>query len=107
MPVRRFEYTHGSSNKFWEIEQVDDVIRVRWGRIGAAGQTLNQVCASVHSARLQMQKKISSKLGKGYVEITGKPKRLVLTGTVEVVVEKPEKEKEGKERDGKLEDLIL
>ena len=37
--MRRFEYSEGSSNKFWEIEQDGADLRIRWGRIGTAGQS--------------------------------------------------------------------
>ena len=37
--MRRFEFSEGSSNKFWEIDLSGASFRVRWGRIGTEGQT--------------------------------------------------------------------
>ncbi len=38
MPTRRFEYSQGSSNKFWEIPLDGDEHTVRYGPMGTAGQ---------------------------------------------------------------------
>ena len=37
--ARRFEFTEGSSHKFWEISPQGAEVTVRYGRIGAQGQT--------------------------------------------------------------------
>ncbi len=36
--VRRFEFSQGTSNKFWEISQRGTEVTVRFGRIGSEGQ---------------------------------------------------------------------
>ncbi|WP_425476140.1 WGR domain-containing protein [Gordonia oleivorans] len=36
--MRRYEFTGGSSEKFWEIEQAGTTVTVRYGRLGTAGR---------------------------------------------------------------------
>jgi DNA ligase-1 len=67
--VRRFELVEGSSNKFWEIElQGSDQI-VRFGRIGAAGQTKTKSFSDADAACAATDTLIDEKVGKGYVEV--------------------------------------
>ncbi|MFI5896954.1 DUF4132 domain-containing protein [Actinoplanes sp. NPDC051513] len=68
--MRSFESVEGTSAKYWEIWCEGSEVTVRFGRIGAAGQTKvkafdNPGPAQVHEARL-----IAEKTKKGYVEIT-------------------------------------
>lgn len=67
---RRFEFSHDSSNKFWEITVTNTEVTVRFGRIGTAGQSqtksfVDAVKADAHAAKL-----VEQKLAKGYTEIT-------------------------------------
>jgi len=60
MKTRRFEFSSGSSNKFWEIDL--DTAIANYGKIGTLGQT--------HQYSLDdVQRKISEKLSKGYREV--------------------------------------
>jgi uncharacterized protein (TIGR02996 family) len=68
----RFEFKEGTSSKFWEITQDDDVLVTRWGRIGAEGQDKKQKFKSFYEARKAYQKQMLEKLEKGYKRI--KPK---------------------------------
>ena len=65
---RRFEFVAGNSAKFWEVNQQDQQVTVRYGRIGAAGQTQTKSFPSADAARRHAQQQIDAKVRKGYVE---------------------------------------
>ena len=67
--MRRFEFSEGKSNKFWEIVVNGTEVTVHFGRIGTKGQDNvksfpDEAAASKHAAKL-----IEEKTGKGYVEV--------------------------------------
>ncbi len=65
--ARRFEYSDGKSNKFWEIA-VDGVAHtVTYGRIGTAGTTKTKEFASAQAAEADAEKLVTDKVRKGYV----------------------------------------
>src|SRR5690606_8554160 len=66
--MRRFEFSEGSSSKFWEIGQDGCDLNIRWGRIGTQGQQQTKTHADEASAAAAMAKLIGAKLGKGYTE---------------------------------------
>jgi len=66
---RRLELIEGSSSKFWEIEVEDDTHLIRFGRIGAVGQTKEKAFATAGVATREASKLVEEKLGKGYVEV--------------------------------------
>lgn len=66
--ARRFELVDGGSAKFWEVSVEDCTYTVRYGRIGAAGQTKTKTAASPEAARAEADKLAAAKVGKGYVE---------------------------------------
>jgi predicted DNA-binding WGR domain protein len=66
--MRRFEFVEGSSSKFWEIEQTDAAVTVRYGRIGAAGTAQTKTHADAAKARVEADKLVREKVAKGYVE---------------------------------------
>ncbi|MFZ6658771.1 WGR and DUF4132 domain-containing protein [Undibacterium sp. TJN19] len=66
--MRRFEFTDDKSAKFWEIEQADTDLNIRWGRIGTAGQSQTKNFADAGKATTAMQKLVTEKTGKGYLE---------------------------------------
>ncbi|HEY7372965.1 MAG TPA: WGR domain-containing protein [Polyangia bacterium] len=68
----RYEFSEGSSNKFWEIALEGKAFTTTWGRIGTAGQTKTKTCASEAAAKKEYDKLIAEKVGKGYVEAGGK-----------------------------------
>lgn len=72
--VRRFEFSEGTSNKFWEVFQDGKSVTVRFGRIGTDGQTQVKAHASEAEALKVLEKLIKEKTGKGYVE-AGAPKK--------------------------------
>src|SRR5436190_20455639 len=71
--MRRFEFSEGSSHKFWSVEVAGNVLTVRYGRIGTAGQTQVKTLASAAAAESQAAKLVAEKSGKGYRETTAEP----------------------------------
>lgn len=69
--MRRFEYSEGTSHKFWEIEIADGTVTTRWGRIGSAGQSKTRDLGGSEAAEREARKQIASKTRKGYAEVAG------------------------------------
>lgn len=67
--IRRFEYVAGSSSKFWEVETDGRQVKIRYGRIGANGQSQTKSFTSDTAAEEHTRKQIASKLAKGYCEL--------------------------------------
>ncbi len=67
--ARRFEMVEGSSSKFWEVEVIGAVLRVRFGKIGTDGQEKDKKLASPADAAKEAEKLIREKTGKGYEEV--------------------------------------
>ena len=65
---RRFEFIAGSSAKFYEITVAGCDVTVRYGRIGAAGQTQTKSFADAAAAQRHADKLVVQKTAKGYVE---------------------------------------
>lgn len=70
--MRTFEFTDGSSRKFWNIEVTGTYYQVKFGKIGSNGQTQRKTFATATEAQAEMDKLIKEKLKKGYVETTPK-----------------------------------
>ena len=68
-PVRRLEYTQGTSDKFWEVWCDAATMFCRWGRIGSKGQEKFWFYGSTAAARSMASRKANQKIGKGYVEV--------------------------------------
>ena len=64
--ARRLEFIEGHSAKFWEVAQDGCAVTVRYGRIGAQGQTQTKTYDSVERAGREMEKLTAEKLRKGY-----------------------------------------
>jgi DNA ligase len=67
--TRRFEFSEGTSHKFWEASARGTEVTVRFGRIGAQGQTQVKSFADDVAASKHVEKLIQEKVGKGYVEV--------------------------------------
>ena len=65
---RYFEFTGGSSRKFWEISLSGDCFTVRFGRIGTLGQSQTKKFANEINARREFEHLIAEKTKKGYFE---------------------------------------
>ena len=66
--MRRFEFSAGGSDKFWEISLEGDSFTVRYGRLGTNGQRQTKTFDSEQKAGREHDKLIEEKLHKGYVE---------------------------------------
>ncbi len=65
--TRRFEFAGDSSQKFWEITLSGSEHTVRFGRIGALGQSRTRQFPDAAQAQRDAERLIRSKLAKGYV----------------------------------------
>jgi predicted DNA-binding WGR domain protein len=68
--VRRFEFSAGPSNKYWEIWSVGREVTVRFGRIGTAGQTQVKSFPDAAAASKHVEKLVGDKVRKGYVAVS-------------------------------------
>lgn len=69
MNRREFQYSEGSSNKFWSIELRDQSFIVHYGKIGTHGQAQEKTFATADAAKKEHDKLIAEKTKKGYVEV--------------------------------------
>jgi len=69
--ARHFEFVEGAAAKFWEIAIEGTDVTVRFGRIGANGQTQTKSFADAAAAQKHADKLVAEKSGKGYVESGG------------------------------------
>ena len=65
---RYFEFSDDKSSKFWEIALDGTNVTVRYGRIGASGQTQTKSLADTAAAGAHADKLIDEKTEKGYSE---------------------------------------
>ncbi len=70
MSKRYFEFTEGSSSKFWEIWRDGNEVFTRYGKIGASGSTTVKDEGSDAKAQKLYDKLIKEKTNKGYEEKT-------------------------------------
>ena len=73
----RYEYSQGTSHKFWQIEQRGKVLHIAFGRIGSEGQTVVKRFASPAAATQARDKLAREKTRKGY-----KPTRPTADATI-------------------------
>ncbi len=64
--MRRYELKDGTSAKFWEAGVTGATLTVRFGRIGAAGQSKDKAFGSAAAAAAELAKLVKEKTGKGY-----------------------------------------
>ncbi len=67
----RYEFSEGSSNKFWEITLSGTSFTTTYGKIGASGQTSLKTFASEAIAKKEYDKIIAEKVKKGYQLVDG------------------------------------
>jgi predicted DNA-binding WGR domain protein len=65
---RRFEFTEGSSGKFWEIEHSGSEVTTWWGKIGTNGQSKTKSFGSEAAASKEADALVREKSTKGYHE---------------------------------------
>lgn len=66
---RRFEFTGGSSDKFYEVSVNDNEVSVRFGRNGTDGQSSTKTFGDNEAAERHAEKLIREKVAKGYIEV--------------------------------------
>ena len=64
--TRRFELVEGASAKFWEVSVSGAAVTVRFGKLGAAGQTQTKDHGSPETASKEAEKLVREKVKKGY-----------------------------------------
>jgi uncharacterized protein (TIGR02996 family) len=67
----RYEFSEGSSNKFWEIELEGNSFTTTYGKIGSDGQSSTKEFDSPEKARKEYDKLIAEKVKKGYLLVAG------------------------------------
>lgn len=67
--MRRFEFVEGTSSKFWEIDRSGSTLTIRFGRIGANGQTQLKGLDTEEKAQKELDRLVAEKAKKGYVEV--------------------------------------
>ena len=68
----RYEYSEGSSDKFWDITLSGKSFTTTYGKIGANGQTSIKKFASTAEAKSAYDKLVAEKVKKGYALAGGK-----------------------------------
>ncbi len=63
----RYEFSEGSSSKFWEIKLSGTSFTTTYGKLGGKGQTTIKTFSSEAEARKEHDKLIAEKVRKGYV----------------------------------------
>jgi len=65
---RYFEFSEGTSNKFWEVRLDGESVRTRYGKIGTSGQQTLKDLGSSEKANKEYDKLVAEKTKKGYEE---------------------------------------
>ncbi len=77
----RYEYSEGSSNKFWEIAMTGGSLKISFGKIGANGQTQLKELGSPAAARNEYDRLVAEKTKKGYALAGAKPPKPATVAT--------------------------
>ena len=67
----RYEFSEGSSNKFWEIKLDGASFTTTYGKLGASGQTTIKKWKDAAQAKAEYEKLIAEKTKKGYAIVGG------------------------------------
>src|SRR5258706_15445507 len=68
----RYEFSEGTSNKFWEINLSGKSFTTTYGKIGTSGQTTIKTYKTDAEAKKEYDKIIAEKTKKGYELVGGK-----------------------------------
>ncbi len=68
----RYEFSEGTSNKFWDIKQSGTGLTINFGKVGANGQTQIKSFGSDAEAKTAHDKLVAEKTKKGYKLVGGK-----------------------------------
>lgn len=84
---RYFEYVgadtsraSGQAEKFWEVSITKTELTIRFGKIGANGQTVLKTFPDANTAEREAEKLIAEKIKKGYIETSIGAKSTSATG---------------------------
>ena len=66
----RYEFSEGTSNKFWEIRLEGSAFVTRYGKIGTPGQQTLKEFGDAAAAKKEYDKLVAEKTKKGYEETT-------------------------------------
>jgi predicted DNA-binding WGR domain protein len=66
--ARYFEFSEGTSNKFWEITMSGTDVKTRYGKIGTPGQQTLKEFGDAAAAKKEYDKLVHEKTKKGYEE---------------------------------------
>src|SRR5579885_1191544 len=66
--VTELHYREGSSDKFYRVFLIGNIVHVNWGRRGTAGQWQSKSLGSTYMAEDHATKQVYAKEAKGYVE---------------------------------------
>lgn len=67
----RYEFSEGSSNKFWEITLNGTAFTTTWGKIGTPGTSTTKSWKDAATAQKEYDKLVAEKTKKGYVPVNG------------------------------------
>ena len=67
----RYEFSEGSSNKFWQIDLGSKSFTTTYGKIGTSGQTTVKTFKSDADAKKEYDKLVAEKVKKGYKSAGG------------------------------------
>ncbi|MEO8699789.1 MAG: WGR domain-containing protein [Kofleriaceae bacterium] len=71
----RYEYSEGTSNKFWEIELSGTSYTSKWGKIGGSTSMSTKSYGDAAAAKKELDKLVAEKLKKGYTLVGGAAKK--------------------------------
>ena len=80
MGIARYEYSEGSSNKFWQIQLSGVSFTTTHGKIGSSGATLLKEWPDAATAKKEYDKLVAQKTKKGYVLVSGAPAKASAKG---------------------------
>jgi predicted DNA-binding WGR domain protein len=67
--TRRFEFSDGNSNKFWEIRRNGNEVTIRFGRIDMHRQSHEKSFPNDAAAARHASKLVREELAKGYLAV--------------------------------------
>jgi predicted DNA-binding WGR domain protein len=78
LPMLRYEFSDGTSNKFWAITLAGKSFTTTYGKIGSAGQQTVKQLATAADATREHDKLVAEKLRKGYKLVAGAARKAVV-----------------------------
>jgi predicted DNA-binding WGR domain protein len=92
----RYEFSEGSSNKFWEISLEGKSFTTTYGRIGTDGQSSLKEYDSEAKAKIEYDKLVAEKVKKGYTLTSGGAPAPAAAAPAKAAAAKPAAKPKGK-----------